>query len=177
MNTQTLNDLIEYKCLCCNKNYQCKFDEKLKEQFFNTYKFSNLKNNKFILLLQKGVFPYEYKNDWVKFNETSLPEKGDFYSHLNIEDADYMHAKYLFWDKKFRRISWFVCSKWYIILHFTSYILQFYEYIILIRNLKQALNHGLVLKKVQKVIKFNQNTWLKLYIDMNTDIRKKQEMI
>ena len=96
LNTQTLNDLIEYKCLCCNKNYQCKFDEKLKEQFFNTYKFSNLKNNKFILSLQKGVFPYEYKNDWEKFNETSLPEKGDFYSHLNIEDADYMHAKYLF---------------------------------------------------------------------------------
>ena len=29
------------------------------------------------------------------------------------------------------------------------------------------------MKKVQKVIKFNQNTWLKLYIDMNTDIRKK----
>ena len=47
------------------------------------------------------------------------------------------------------------------------------QYPIRIRNLKQALNHGLVLKKVQKVIKFNQNTWLKLYIDMNTDIRKK----
>ena len=25
------DDLIEYKCLCCNKNYQHKFDEKLKE--------------------------------------------------------------------------------------------------------------------------------------------------
>ena len=31
------DDLIEYKCLCCNKNYQHKFDEKLKERFFNTY--------------------------------------------------------------------------------------------------------------------------------------------
>ena len=29
-------DLIEYKCLCCNKNYQHKFDKKLKERFFNT---------------------------------------------------------------------------------------------------------------------------------------------
>ena len=33
------DDLIEYKCLCRNKNYQQKFDEKLKERFFNTYKF------------------------------------------------------------------------------------------------------------------------------------------
>ena len=45
------------------------------------------------------------------------------------------------------------------------------EYVIHIRNLKQALNHGLVLKKVHRVIKFNQNTWLKPYIDMNTDLK------
>ena len=35
------DDLIQYKCLYCNKNYQHKFDEKLKEQFFHTHKFSN----------------------------------------------------------------------------------------------------------------------------------------
>ena len=38
---------------------------------------------------------------------------------------------------------------------------------------KQILNHGLVLKKVHKMIKYNQNAWLKPYIDMNTDITKK----
>ena len=54
------DDLIEYKGLCCNKNYQHKFDEKLKELFFNTYKFSNRDNNKFILLFRKGVYLYEY---------------------------------------------------------------------------------------------------------------------
>ena len=43
--------LIEYKCLCRNKNYQRKFYEKLKERFFNIYKFSNHDNSKFILLL------------------------------------------------------------------------------------------------------------------------------
>ena len=45
--------------------------------------------------------------------------------------------------------------------------------IIHILNLKQTLNYGLVLKKVHKVVKFNQNAWLKPCIDMNTDLRKK----
>ena len=72
--------------LYCNKNYQHKFDEKFKECFFNKYKFSNHNNNNFILLLQKGVYPNEYMDGWEKFNETSLPEKEDFYSHLNMED-------------------------------------------------------------------------------------------
>ena len=40
------DDLKEYKCLSCNKNYQQKFNEKLKEQLFNTYKFSYQDNNK-----------------------------------------------------------------------------------------------------------------------------------
>ena len=55
------DDLIEYKCLCCNKIYQQKFDEKLKERFFNTHKFSYHENNKFILLLRKGEY-YEFMN-------------------------------------------------------------------------------------------------------------------
>ena len=72
------DELIEYKCLCCNKNYQHKFNEKLKERSFNTYKYSIHNNNKFILLLQNRVCPYKYMDDWEKFNETSLPEKKVF---------------------------------------------------------------------------------------------------
>ena len=47
------------------------------------------------------------------------------------------------------------------------------EYVIHIRNLKQALNHGLILKKVHRVITFNENVWLKPYIKMNTKLRQK----
>ena len=47
------------------------------------------------------------------------------------------------------------------------------EYVIHIRKLKQAINHGLFLKKAHRVIKFNQNAWLKRYKDMNTDLRNK----
>ena len=80
--------------MCSNKNY--KYDEKLKERFFNTYKFSNHYSNKFILLLRKYIYPYEYMNDCEKCNETSLPGKENFYSRLNMEDttdADYAHAR------------------------------------------------------------------------------------
>ena len=43
------------------------------------------------------------------------------------------------------------------------------EYVIHVRNLKEALNHGLVLQKVHGIVKFNQKVWLKSYIDMNTE--------
>ena len=46
------------------------------------------------------------------------------------------------------------------------------NYIVHTRSLKQALNHGLILKKVHRVIQFNQEICLKEYIDMNTELRK-----
>ena len=46
------------------------------------------------------------------------------------------------------------------------------SYVVHIRSLKQALNHGLILRKVHKVIQFNQELGLQEYIDMNTELRK-----
>ena len=46
------------------------------------------------------------------------------------------------------------------------------NYVVYIRALKQALNHGLKLTKVHRIIQFDQEAWLKPYIDMNTDLRK-----
>ena len=40
------------------------------------------------------------------------------------------------------------------------------------RALKQALNHGLVLRKVHRIIQLKQKAWLKPYIDMSTELRK-----
>ena len=51
---------------------------------------------------------------------------------------------------------------------FVANLLDETEYTMHIENSKQALNNGLVLKKVHRVIKFNQNAWLKPFIDMNT---------
>ena len=45
------------------------------------------------------------------------------------------------------------------------------NYVVYVRTLKEALNHDLVLKKVHRVIKFNQNAWFKPYIEMNTKLK------
>ena len=51
------------------------------------------------------------------------------------------------------------------------------NYVVHIKALKQALNHGLILKQVHRVIQFNQKAWLKPYIDMNTELRKEAKNI
>ena len=45
--------------------------------------------NKFVLLLRKSAFSYEYMDSQERFNETSLPDKKVFYSKLKLEDIIY----------------------------------------------------------------------------------------
>ena len=97
-----------FKCLNCNKNYNKDFNKDLINRFLSTYEFCNEGINKFILLLRKGVYPYEYMDSWKRFNETSLPNKEDFYSSLNMEDItgiDYRHAKKVFKEFKMNNLS------------------------------------------------------------------------
>ena len=87
----TKNEKLLLKCFNCNIYYKKKFNKDLMKKFKNTYSFCNNNTtgsssseciNKFILLLRKGVYPYEYMDSWERFNETSLPSKEDFYSNL-----------------------------------------------------------------------------------------------
>ena len=50
---------MKYNCLSCNKDNSNKIDEELQKIFKSTFKFSNIDINKFILLLRKGIYPYE----------------------------------------------------------------------------------------------------------------------
>ena len=79
------------------------------KRFGKTLKFCNNDINKFIFLLRKVIYPYEYMDNCKRFDETSLPEKEDFYSNLNIgvdinmdlnmiTDVDCNHAKKV-WKK------------------------------------------------------------------------------
>ena len=64
--------------------------------------------NKFVSLLRKGVYPYEYKDSWKKFNETALPNKKAFYSNLFLEDVtdeDYLHAQKVIEEFKLKSLG------------------------------------------------------------------------
>ena len=79
-----------FECFDCKRRYSKKISEKLEKnlikKFKNTYRFCNKDINKFMLLLRKGIYPYEYMDDWNRFDEEKLPNKSDFYSSLNMEE-------------------------------------------------------------------------------------------
>ena len=102
-NIRTKNEKLILKCFTCKQYYKKDFNKELMKIFVSTYEFCNKNLNKFILLLRKGVYPYEYMDNWERFDETSLPNKESFYSNLNMEnidDIDYRHGNNVF--KRFK---------------------------------------------------------------------------
>ena len=95
----TKDEQLMFRCFECKKNYKKEFNNELIKRFSNVYEIWNEDINKFILLLRKGVYPYQYVDSWERFDETSLRNKEAFYSCLNIEnitDVDHRHAKRAF---------------------------------------------------------------------------------
>ena len=75
---KTQDDQLIIRCFECKKNYQKDFNKDLINRFGNTYEFCNKDINRFILLLRKGIYPYEYIDSWEWFDETSIRDKGAF---------------------------------------------------------------------------------------------------
>ena len=91
---KTKDENLIFRCFSCKKNYEKDFHKELIKRFANTYNFCNRDLNKFILLLRKGVCPYEYMDNWERFDETSLPDIESFYSSLNMENIDDIHYRH-----------------------------------------------------------------------------------
>ena len=97
-----MNETLIFECADCRKEYEKELNKKLIERCSNVYEFCDYDINKFMIPLRKGVYPYEYMDEWNKFDEKELPSKGLFYSSLTMEDisdTDYKHANNVF--KKF----------------------------------------------------------------------------
>ena len=88
------NNRLNYKCKECQKNAR---SQKMKQlEIFRLCINFAMMILKFFLLLRKGVYPYEYMNNWVKFDDTSVTSKEAFHSELNeegISDVNYAHVQ------------------------------------------------------------------------------------
>ena len=115
---------------------------------------------------------FKWENNLSKFNENFIKNfnKNSDVGYFLEVDIEYpkqlwsSHKDLLFLPegRKLEKVEKLVCS----IEDKEKYVIHKK------RALKQALNHGLILKDVHRVIKFNQEAWLKPYIDMNTKLRK-----
>ena len=106
---KVIDEALIFRCFNCKKNYEKEINKELIERFASTYKFCNNDLNKFVMLLRKGVYPYEYMDGWDKFNETSIPNKESYYSNLTMEillkRIIYMLITYL---KRLNLIIWVI---------------------------------------------------------------------
>ena len=99
-NTEMINISGDYiaslGCERCRTKKTKELDEEGLKKNFNHTSRSWRCDEKFCLMIRKGVYPYEYMDSWEKFEETSLPPKDAFYSRLSmkgISDQDHEHAQ------------------------------------------------------------------------------------
>ena len=110
------------------------------------------------------INPEDYTEDIIK----KYDENDDYRAILEV-DIDYLkHLHKLHSDlpflperMKINKVDKLICN-----------VQNKRNYVVHRAALKQALDHGLIFKKVHRVIKFKQEAWLKPYIDMSTDLRK-----
>ena len=76
---------IALNCSECNSNYEKEFNEDVAKRFENKA-FCDKDINKFCLIIRKRLYIYEYIEICQRYNETSMPDKKEFYTNLNMED-------------------------------------------------------------------------------------------
>ena len=118
-----------------------------------------------------GNFKWVGKDDISKFDEEFIKKYGEnsekgYILEVDVEypkDLHKLHSDLPFLSErmKINKCTKLVCN-----------VRDKENYVIHIPAFKQALNHGLKLVKIHRIIQFNQEAWLKPYIDMNTGLRK-----
>ena len=174
----TKNKNLLLKCFNCNIYYKKKINNDLIKKFKNTYSFCNndttesmskklpvngfkwLDNNKTAELTAKHVINEAFIKNYNENDKKGYILKVDVRYPKKLHD---LHSDLPFLPE---RMEINKCKKLVCNLYDEK------KYVVHINSLKQALNHGLKLKKIHRIIEFNQKAWLKLYIDMNTELRK-----
>ena len=152
-----------------NNKYMNNYDKSIESSYLMYLDANNLYG--WAMSQKLPVNGFKWENDLSRFNENFIKnynENSDvgYFLEVDIEYpkqlwSSHKDLPFLPERKKLEKVEKLVCS-----------IEDKEKYVIHIRALKQALNHGLILKRVHRVIQFNQEAWLKPYIDMNTKLRK-----
>ena len=159
-----------------NNKYMKNYDKNNESSYIEYLDANNLYGWAMSQKLPVNDFKWIKKEELSKFNEDFIKnydENGNIGYFLEV-DIDYpkelfnLHKDLPFLPerKKVNKVEKLICN-----------IEDKEKYVMHIKVLKQALNHGLVFKKVHRVIQFNQEDWLKPYIDINTKLRKEAKMI
>ena len=153
-----------------NNKYMKNYDEKEESSYIQYLDPNNLYG--WAMSQKLPVSGFKWKKNMSKFTEEFIKNYDEDSDKGYILEVDVKYPKklhHLHSDLPFslERIKIDKCKKLVCNLYNKK------KYVFHIRSLKQVLNHGLILKKVYRVIQFNQEAWLKPYIDMNTELRKK----
>ena len=150
-----------------NNKYMKNYDKSFESSYLMYLAAKNLYG--WVMSKKLPVNGFKWENDLSKFNENFIKnynENSDagYFLEVDIEYpkqlwSSYKDLQFLPEGRKLEKVEKLVCS-----------IEDKEKYVIHIRALKQALNHGLMVKDVHRVIKFNQEAWLRAYIDMNTKL-------
>ena len=163
---------VVYTYAKANKKYMKTYDESIKSSYTEYLDANKLYG--WAMSQKLSVDGFRWVEKLSKFNEKFIKsynensDKGYFYE----VDVEYpkklfsLHEELQFLPerKKIEKVKKLACT----VQDKENYV----NYMKTIRALKQALNHGLILKIVHRVIQFNKKSWLKPYIDMNTKLRK-----
>ena len=152
-----------------NNKYMKNYDKSKESSYIQYLDASNLYG--WAMSQKLPVDCFKWKENMLKFNKGFIKnydkdsDKGCIFE-LNVEYPKNLHdlhsdLPFLPEKKKINKCNKLACN-----------LYDKCNYVFYIRSLKQALDHGLILKKVHKVIQFNQKAWLKKYIDMNTELKK-----
>ena len=152
-----------------NNKYMKNYDKSIKSSYIEYLDANNL--YRWAMSQKLPVDGFKWVKKLSKFNKDSIKrydENSDVGYFLEV-DVEYLKElsnfhkdlPFLPERKRINKCKKFICS-----------IGDKEKYVLHIRALKQALNHRVKLKKVHRVIQFNQKAWLKPYIDMNTKLRK-----
>ena len=152
-----------------NNKYMKNYDESKESSYIQYLEANNLYG--WAMSQKLPVNDFKWIEDTSKINEEFIKnyDENNDKGYILEVDVKYpkrlhkLHSDLLFLPKRMKidKCKKLVCN-----------LLNKKKYVVHTNSLKQALNHGLKVKKIHRVIEFNQKAWLKPHIDMNTELRK-----